>query len=93
MTVPEIIGALIATGVFGTILGAYIYIHSVEREMAKRARATEGRVKKVEDCVESEMKALTKSVTSLELVVTNRLTAVEVALDTLKKGVSERHSE
>jgi len=93
MTVLEIIGALIATGVFGTILGAYIYIHNVEREMAKRARATEERVKTVEDCVETELKALTKGIASLELAVTNRLTAVETALEGVKKGVSERHSE
>ena len=65
------IGVLIT--LFGMILGAYVYVHKCIAE-------TNTRVKAVEDCVEGELKRLSETVAKLELNVTNRLTAVEVAL-------------
>lgn len=78
----------ILTTVLLAILGCYVYVHKVERDMGKRQEATE-------DCVEEELKKVAKAVSKMELAVTNRLTAIETQLGIQlpKKGASGSHPQ
>ena len=64
----------LVAALFGAIFSVYQYAHKCSTETNQRVQA-------VEDCVEGELAAVQKSVTDMNLSLTNRLTALETKLD------------